>query len=578
MLRAATRDPSIVTLLYQAAAMAKDSKGNEVLENDLGRLESLLSPQILYDAAHKRALRVIIPYATIIETLLGHEALHCLMAPSERGFGNLQPHEFSRTGWRRLNSISAQIAIEQELHALSNDNETICKLMVVLSWTAVALASFMEPGIFVTEADPYLSSHRAEQWSTVSVGRATHEIQAIQADSTISMLRVLREVFTQTDLTAADLMWIADGCLKWAKSPNGLDNFELFLSHRGLDAKRQLAEQVLALPERKNVFLDCLRLPRAVVNRKFVFGSLARSRRIYILDTPNFEGSAWCRKERIASEAMQKLGLVQVQRIGLDQLPAVLQAKKPSASGDDVVRPTYPILQRVLSDLENWNRQPNKVTLSELSLSLDPFQAVEEHLDQLFQDPPSETIAAAKVVQQMFHALSRMQLEDPYAVWCTGAQLAVATLGARTCAFSKLEVRRGIDQMNYAIRQMLSEIGKNALFLESFADFFSVLCSAVLLDLSGGTPDVAVASEIASATTKLTILVDGVLLFDVRSPGPKRDLFLKFVLLLTNSNIGRVGILQNADDPVHELDVDGKSLAVLPCVTVHPGMESLFVG
>ena len=40
---------------------------------------------------------------------------------------------------------------------------------------------------------------------------------------------------------------------------------------------------------------------------------------------------------------------------------------------------------------------------------------------------------------------------------------------------------------------------------------------------------------------------------------------------------GGVGIVQNAWDEVHQGEADGMPLEVLPCVTMHPGMEGLQV-
>ena len=56
----------------------------------------------------------------------------------------------------------------------------------------------------------------------------------------------------------------------------------------------------------------------------------------------------------------------------------------------------------------------------------------------------------------------------------------------------------------------------------------------------------------------------------------ERDLYLDLLLLLVDHNVGSVGLVQGAADTVHELQVHGRSLAVLPCVTLHPGMDGLF--
>jgi hypothetical protein len=64
--------------------------------------------------------------------------------------------------------------------------------------------------------------------------------------------------------------------------------------------------------------------------------------------------------------------------------------------------------------------------------------------------------------------------------------------------------------------------------------------------------------------------------FDMRRPGRRRYFQLQFLLSMLYNNFGSIGIIQNADDPVHNFESDGISLSVLPCVTLHPGMEALF--
>jgi len=78
------------------------------------------------------------------------------------------------------------------------------------------------------------------------------------------------------------------------------------------------------------------------------------------------------------------------------------------------------------------------------------------------------------------------------------------------------------------------------------------------------------------AVQQVAVLRDGVLLLDVRGKGPRRDLNLKLLLALVTHNIGSVGMIQTSTDMVHELAIDGRSLSILPCVTLHPGMESIF--
>ena len=54
-----------------------------------------------------------------------------------------------------------------------------------------------------------------------------------------------------------------------------------------------------------------------MVNRNFVFGSLARSSRVLIVETENFDESEWCRKEAWFAEALEACELARVERQGL---------------------------------------------------------------------------------------------------------------------------------------------------------------------------------------------------------------------------------------------------------------------
>lgn len=45
--------------------------------------------------------------------------------------------------------------------------------------------------------------------------------------------------------------------------------------------------------------------------------------------------------------------------------------------------------------------------------------------------------------------------------------------------------------------------------------------------------------------------------------------------MLAYSDLGRIGILQDGNDPVHHYFIDGRRLDILPCVTQYPHMERL---
>jgi hypothetical protein len=72
------------------------------------------------------------------------------------------------------------------------------------------------------------------------------------------------------------------------------------------------------------------------------------------------------------------------------------------------------------------------------------------------------------------------------------------------------------------------------------------------------------------------MLHDGLLMVDARKPGKRRAFHLRLVATLIRGNLGSVGIVQDASDEVHQQRVDGIALEVLPCVTLHPGIEPPF--
>ena len=100
-----------------------------------------------------------------------------------------------------------------------------------------------------------------------------------------SVLAVLAEAVENALLGAADLMWMGAALARIRHieirnvEPITVDeeHFGLFLSHRGRDAKLPLSVAVQDLPPTHGVFLDCLTLPHGVVNRSFIYSSLAHS-------------------------------------------------------------------------------------------------------------------------------------------------------------------------------------------------------------------------------------------------------------------------------------------------------------
>src|SRR5262249_21647281 len=156
--------------------------------------------------------------------------------------------------------------------------------------------------------------------------------------------------------------------------------FSIFVSHRGPDAKQVLAGALVETDGSKDIFLDCLRLPRRVVNRNFVFGSLVRSKRILIVDTPNYLESQWCRKELCVAKIMSRLGWARLDRLSLPESVKELVKLKNNSLGDERYKEAeaYEMSPRILRDIEYWGRAPNKYSSRELGLKIDYFDEFEE--------------------------------------------------------------------------------------------------------------------------------------------------------------------------------------------------------
>jgi hypothetical protein len=210
----------------------------------------------------RRTIATRAPYARTLTTLLGDDALNWLTADSARGSANLQPHEFSRDGWHRLSEIETQVAIERELTMMDPSFEVVSKCVVATSWTLVALASHIDPACFLGEHATRILSQRGGQF-TFGGGVESRVLQAFEPGRMVPLLGILAEGLTTPLLSAADLMWIAAGLARVryvkvrfqeAKPPTG-DRFGVFLSHRGRDAKLELARSFEDLPAGHGVFL-----------------------------------------------------------------------------------------------------------------------------------------------------------------------------------------------------------------------------------------------------------------------------------------------------------------------------------
>jgi len=272
ILAAGMTDPETIQMMSALAQIDREMTEHEKDKDDEQKFDPMGMQEALLTELRRRGTAHRSPFARTVTTLLGQDALLWLTADSQDGHGKIQPHEFTRTGWHRIWSIDNQLTIEQELLEVPPEAQHLGKIVVSLSWTLSGLASFIPPVIFFGEGLPYLSSTR-EGGYTVSVGRATHTLVAFELPAMRSLVRILAEGLTNPLLSAADLMWIGAGLARIREIQSGFgealpsvqERFTLFLSHRGRDAKRALAEVVQEMPVAHGVLLDCMVLPRGVV-------------------------------------------------------------------------------------------------------------------------------------------------------------------------------------------------------------------------------------------------------------------------------------------------------------------------
>lgn len=579
----AVLDPGTLQLMAavghveQELAELREADETNVPQDPMG-LQSAATVELLRRRVAHRA-----PFARTLTTLLGPDALLWLVTQSSTGVGKLQPHEFSRTNWCRLWEIETQTAMEQELLAVDPEAEHLSKIVVALSWTLAALASFVTPAVFLEEATSHLVSVRDGQY-TVAAGTDSRTLVAFDTSSMRAVVAVLAEALTNPLLTAADLLWIGAAVAQVRHvtvrnvDPITVDDerFGLFLSHRGLDAKLPLSVAVRALPPGHGVFLDCLVMPRGVVNRSFIYGSLARSDRVLIVQTEHYDDSTWCRKEAWFCDALARHGLARVER---DDLRGALT--RVTADGGRTRRRHsdrrlhYPIADRVLRDLDYWARAPNLHSLREAGHATDAFEELRSLASEPRPDDAAWTDALGNAVARTTaRVASDAPDAEPLDLWCTALQFSVAALASTSNARSKDEVRRGIDHLNAAVKELATEqLHLDAIFRERAAGYLALLAAASSIQLAGFELDKRITPALNRALADTAILHDGQLLLDAREPGPLRAFHLRLVATLIRSNLGSVGIVQNAGDEVHEQRIGSVYLEVLPCVTLHPGIE-----
>ncbi len=605
-------------LLSDSIARAAESmNSSNAMANEVALPRNLSADHMF--GTEDRASRQGFPFAEAISSLLGRNAMTLLMTPSREGPGKLQPHEFSRAGWYLLRQMRSQVKIENELQEMGRLDQRLAKDVVAAAWTLVALAGHMHEDVFITEGSLHLSAVTSGSITT-SFGRGTETIMRFWPSSLLSVVRLLRDAVQSDEIQACDMMWLAAGAARvmehssgWCESESKTA-FQLFLSHRGRDLKADLTRVVLDLDIRPDVFLDCLSLPRGLVNRHFVFRSLVRSRTIVVIDSPNFQESAWCRKELWVAEALTRHGLAEMRSLsGVDQITEILATERndgrlrtsgavtlTSASGltgdaDDQNDRTSWVCNRILRDIDYWARTPNLHSAREKGL---PVGGVQSMIDWLHTergyDSTNLSILQSEVVTRidtMFnevsldvhtwmaaqHSTAESSLSDTADLWATATQLAAAALSLRIRSYSKMETRRyvvALNRITYELLDLLKQDEEDMRF--RLPSYLKLAAGAVALDLAAENRSAVLQLGLGSIMGNKALLQDGLILLDVRNPGTERDFLLRLALLIVANDIGSVGVLQDGNDPVHNNRVDGICLEILPCVTLYPSMEAIF--
>lgn len=358
LLQAAAREPEIMRLMQTYSETTK-------VDAERGAPHNAVDPMqiALHSETMRRAAALATPFAHTISTLLGPDTPKWFLQATSRQEPNIQPHEFSRIGWPRLDRIQDQIAIEQELFRFGRDSEPSAKCIVACCWGLCALASFLEPCVFLPELEPRITSMR-DEGLTATWGKGVNTLISFDPASMIAMTNVVIRALDNPEITACDLMWIANGLARRREiivtgpSAQAVQStqktYSVFLSHRGMDAKAALVQLLQARHGDSGVFLDCVTLPRGLINRAFVFGSLARSRAVIVVDTPHFHQSPWCRKELWFAETMASLGLARLSRVGLNEVAQLLPATAapPAREVGSDAEFSYRMVRRILLDQE----------------------------------------------------------------------------------------------------------------------------------------------------------------------------------------------------------------------------------
>jgi len=237
----------------------------------------------------------------------------------------------------------------------------------------------------------------------------------------------------------------------------------------------------------------------------------------------------------------------------------------------------YPIAQRVLRDIDYWARKPNLHSLKEAGQStesLAPLQATFEK-EPCPDDPIWVRYVGETVAETLSRVVAAAPEAKPFDLWATALQYSLAAFSLTSNALSKVEVRRGVDQLNAVLKSVVStRLHQDPLFKAQTSGHLALIAAAAAIDLAGFELDTRITPALRIAMGGTAGLRDGLLLLDVRHPGASRTFRLRLITILVKGNLGSIGIVQDAADEVHQQRIDGFPLEVLPCVTLYPGMEA----
>jgi hypothetical protein len=413
--------------------------------------------------------------------------------------------------------------------------------------------------------------------------------------------------------------------------------FDVFLSHRGVDSKHELAGMLLNSKVAGNIYLDCLTPSRGSVNRLFVFESLVRSRAVFVVATSRYDESPWCRKERALAKFLSTIGRVQYRefevasRAGSVALREVQVARKESSTGgaekrgrpaiavansDDLPRIelqkdgkenwkvlwaippksesgiSHGPLWYIYTDLNNRHRRPNRDSLRQAK---DFVRTLDDgikllDLEQAGADPASFAVTVRHILETLLNAAARSNQDICAAAetdWRKGAntetavltvlaQVGFGLLSIGSTTANKVEARGSADTVARLTLELIDMLAQTETAIRRhWKDWFAAMMVSVALECDREHTSTLAVDVGTSLCGAAGIIKARQLLLDVRETDESSRFRLRFAGILVRYGIGSAVLVQSSDNLVHNTSVDGLQLNVLPCITLYPGMADL---